>query len=242
MTKKAVILAAGRGDRLQRLTVERPKSMVPVAGRPVIEYVLTSLARAGIEEVIIVLGYRGEQVQAHLGDGARFGLEISYAWNAEYTRGNASSLWAALPLTRGEPFLLVMADHLCSASLFQAVLSKADGRSAIAIDRSGLDPQRIEEATKVALAGDVIVDLGKGLERWQAIDTGVSYWTPDALRALVGAEPPTGELAAFMAEVARRNGALAALDVSGHFWIDLDTEEELRLAERLLADDERRLD
>lgn len=214
--------------------------MVPVAGRPMIDYVLTSLARAGICDAVLVLGYRGEQVQEHLGDGSRFGLTLRYAWNRDYTQGNASSLSAALPLVCNEPFLLVMADHLCSASLLRTFLGQVDGRSAIAVDRSSMGQERTNEATKVALTDGLVVDLGKGLERWEGVDTGFSYWKPEAFAA--GDQQATGELAALMTRIARHYGGLTAGDVTGHFWLDLDTEEELRQAERLLADDERRLD
>lgn len=241
MTRKAVVLAAGRGDRLERLTDECAKCLVLVAGRPMIHYVLTSLARAGVGEAVLVVGYCGEQVERELGDGGKFGLKLHYAWNREYALGNASSLWRALPLVAGEPFLLVMADHLCSASLLKTFLDQLDGRSAIAVDRSDLGQERIEEATKVALNDSLVMDLGKGLARWDAVDTGFSHWAAGAFGPASDA-PAEGELAALMTRIARTEGGLTAGDVGGHFWLDVDTEQDLRLAERLLASDERLLD
>jgi choline kinase len=240
MTNKAVVLAAGRGCRLERRTDGCAKCLVPVAGRPLIHYVLTSLAQAGLSEAVLVLGHHGEQVEANLDGGERFGIKLHYVWNRDYTRGNASSLWRALPVVAGEPFLLVMADHLCSASLLRTFLAGVDGRSAIAIDRSDLGAERTAEATKVALVEDLVVDIGKELERWDGVDTGFSHWAAGAF-APIADTPREGELAALMAGLARNEGGLAACDVSGHFWLDIDTGDDICLAERLLRADEHRL-
>lgn len=240
MNRKAVVLAAGRGGRLERRTDARPKCLVPVAGRPLIHFVLASLAKAGISEVVVVLGHHGEQVEAHLGDGARFGIKIYYAWNRDYTKGNASSLWCALPIVSGEPFILVMGDHLCSTTLLRTFLAGVDGRTAIGIDRSDLGPERTAEATKVALVDGRVVDIGKELNCWDGVDTGFSHWPASAFES-GGSEPYEGELAALMARLARNDGGLDACDVSGHFWLDIDTEDDIRLAEELLRADEHRL-
>ncbi len=240
MTNKAVVLAAGRGGRLERRTDGCAKCLVEVAGRPLIHYVLTSLAKAGLSEVVLVLGHCGEQVEANLRDGERFGIKLHYVWNRDYTKGNASSFWRALPIVSGEPFLLSMADHLCSATLLRTFLDSVDGRSAVAIDRSDLGPERTAEATKVALVDGLVIDMGKELERWNAVDTGFSHWAAGAFAAS-GDTPPEAELAAVMATMARNEGGLAACDVSGHFWLDIDTEDDLRLAERLLQADAGRL-
>lgn len=241
MTKNAVILAAGRGSRLERRTDACAKCLVPVSGRPIIEYVLTSLAKAGVPKGILVLGHHGEQVERALGSGQQFGLELQYVWNREPERGNARSLWSALPLVAGEPFLLAMGDHLCSASLLRAFLDQVNGGCALAIDRSDLGPDRIAEATKVATSGGCAVEIGKQLERWDAVDTGISHWTAGALWALAG-DPPEGELASLMACLARSEGGLRVSDVTGHFWLDIDTEGDLLLAERLLQSNDRLLD
>lgn len=240
MTHKAVVLAAGRGGRLERRTDGCSKCLVTVAGRPLLDYVLNSIAGAGIRDVVLVVGYHGEQVEAFAGNGERYGLCVDYAWNRDHTKGNASSLWRALPLAEGEPFLLTMGDHLCSASLLRAFLDRADGRTAIAVDHSPLEPAREAEATKVALRDGLAIDLGKQLDQWDAVDTGFSHWAAGALAAV---EPPfEGELAALMSRIARSEGGLAACDISGDFWLDIDTEDDLRRAEEQLRSDEHLLD
>ena len=77
--KKAVLLAAGRGTRMRELTLDVPKPMLPVRGRPILDYIVGGLKDAGVEEVLIVVGYRADVVTDHFGDGAGHGVRVSYA-------------------------------------------------------------------------------------------------------------------------------------------------------------------
>lgn len=107
---KAMIFAAGKGERMRPLTDTRPKPLLSVAGKPLIEYHLERLGAAGIREVVINLGWLGEQIRTALGDGARWGLRIAYSqegWPALETGGGA---FRALPLLGEGPFLAVSGD------------------------------------------------------------------------------------------------------------------------------------
>jgi dTDP-glucose pyrophosphorylase len=76
--KKAVVLAAGRGTRMRELTDELPKPMIPVQGRPILEHIVSGLAANGVEEFLIVVGYREDVVRGHFGDGKDFGVRVNY--------------------------------------------------------------------------------------------------------------------------------------------------------------------
>jgi MurNAc alpha-1-phosphate uridylyltransferase len=106
---KAMILAAGLGQRMRPLTDHLPKPLLPLAGKPLIEYHLESLARLGVKQLVINLAYLGYLIRAHVGDGSRWGLEVNYSEEPEplETGGGISR---ALPLLGSEPFLLVNAD------------------------------------------------------------------------------------------------------------------------------------
>jgi len=75
---KAVVLAAGEGRRLEPLTNRRPKPMLPIAGKPLIEYVLDAIVEAGIDEVVFVVGYARDRIQTYFGDGDDWAVEIEY--------------------------------------------------------------------------------------------------------------------------------------------------------------------
>lgn len=114
MAVKAMILAAGRGKRLQPLTDTTPKPLLRLNGKPLIVYHLEKLAQAGVQEVVINTAWLSEQFPQTLGDGAKFGLKIRYSPEVEGGLETAGGIINALPLLRGaqedEPFLVVNAD------------------------------------------------------------------------------------------------------------------------------------
>jgi MurNAc alpha-1-phosphate uridylyltransferase len=99
---KAMILAAGKGERMRPLTLHTPKPLVPVAGTPLIEFHLNALAAAGFRELVINHAWLGAQIEAHLGDGARFGLSIRYSAEGEPLE-TGGGIFRALPLLGDEP-------------------------------------------------------------------------------------------------------------------------------------------
>ena len=109
---KAMLLAAGRGERLRPLTERTPKALVPVGGKPLIGWHLERLAAAGCREAVINVSHLAQQIVDHVGDGARFGLRIAYSREAEPLE-TAGGIAQALRLLGGAPFLLVNADIYC---------------------------------------------------------------------------------------------------------------------------------
>ena len=108
--KQAVILAAGEGQRLRPFTVTKPKVMLSIADKPILSYVVESLAQNGIRSIVIVVGYRKEQVFDWLGDGEQFGVDISYV-TQEKQLGTAHALAQAKGVTE-EQFLVLPGDNL----------------------------------------------------------------------------------------------------------------------------------
>ena len=109
MTRKAMILAAGLGQRMRPLTDTLPKPMLSAGGKPLLQYHLEALAKVGVREVIINLAYLGNKIRAFVGNGERFGLTVSYSEEPEPLE-TAGALLNALPLLGDEPFLLINGD------------------------------------------------------------------------------------------------------------------------------------
>lgn len=107
---KAIVLAAGRGERMRPITDQIPKPLVPVAGKPLIGYHLESLARAGIRDVVINLSYLGEQIREALGDGGPFGVRIAYSDEGPVALETGGGIFNALRLLGPEPFVVVNGD------------------------------------------------------------------------------------------------------------------------------------
>jgi len=110
---KALILAAGRGERLRPLTDHTPKPLLQAGGRPLIEHTLLALAEQGFHDCVINLAYRGTQIREHLGDGSRLGLRIRYSLEGDEALETGGGIHHALPLLGAEPFLVVNGDIGC---------------------------------------------------------------------------------------------------------------------------------
>lgn len=118
---KAMVLAAGRGERMRPLTDLTPKPLLPVGGKPLIVWHLERLARAGLREVVINHAHLGAQIEAALGDGARWGLAIVYSPEPEGALETAGGIANALPLLgRDEPFLVINGDIWCDWDVSRA--------------------------------------------------------------------------------------------------------------------------
>ena len=106
---KAMILAAGLGQRMRPLTDSLPKPLLCAGGKPLLQYHLEALARIGIREVIINLAYLGDKIREFVGDGSRFGLQVSFSPEPEPLE-TAGALLQAMPLLGEAPFLLINGD------------------------------------------------------------------------------------------------------------------------------------
>ena len=86
--KQAIILAAGEGQRLRPFTVNKPKVMLSIASKPILSYVIESLAQNGIRNIILIVGYKREQIFDYIGSGEKYGVDITY--NSGETTGHGS--------------------------------------------------------------------------------------------------------------------------------------------------------
>lgn len=106
---KAMILAAGRGERMRPLTDETPKPLLPAGGRALIEYHIEGLARAGFTDLVVNHAHLGAQLEAALGDGSRYGVSIHYSPEGEALE-TGGGIFRALPRLGPEPFVVVNGD------------------------------------------------------------------------------------------------------------------------------------
>ena len=233
--KRAVILAAGDGGRLGMHTRVLPKALVPVAGKPLIQYTLEALAEAGVAEAVVVTGHREQQLRAALSDGGA-GPRLRFVSNDRFFAGASLSLHAARAATGSEPFLLVMADHLLSAGLLRRLSRSArPGMSFVAADFRPEPHHDVDEATRLRVnrTTRVVTAIGKQVTPFDALDAGAFLIDPSAWTAL-DAAPEDTELSTVFGELVARR-ALSAADISGTFWFDVDTEADLEVAEELIT-------
>lgn len=132
---RAVILAAGRGTRMRELTHNVPKPMVLAGGRPVLERIVTGLASAGIERILVVVGYRKEAIMDHFGNGSRFGVRIEYVEQVTQD-GTGRVIGLAGTFAGGAPFLLSYGDILVDPSFYPQLLELGDAEMLVSVRRS----------------------------------------------------------------------------------------------------------
>jgi len=120
---RAMILAAGRGERMRPVSDLLPKALLPAAGKPLIVWILENLAAAGFKEIVINHAHLGNLIETALGDGARFGVHITYSPEAQALE-TAGGIANALPLIGNQPFVVVNADIFCEFD-FKLLKSKA---------------------------------------------------------------------------------------------------------------------
>lgn len=230
---KAVILAAGRGKRLRPHIGKYPKPLTLISDRPLLEHVICTLQSVGISEFIIVTGYLGNAIQRYFGDGSRLGVTIQYIENPSYSRGNATSLAVAQKLLgNNESFILSMADHLMDQHIVERALKNIDRLPLLCVDQKPLNFFQLKDATKVFVGSDgYIEDIGKTIPKWNGLDTGLFLLDNTIFNIIHRMIKTTNSL--ILSQCIRqmiKSHRLWACDVSGLFWLDVDTREDLVLA------------
>ncbi|WP_308725317.1 N-acetylmuramate alpha-1-phosphate uridylyltransferase MurU [Metapseudomonas otitidis] len=218
---KAMILAAGKGERMRPLTLHTPKPLVRAAGVPLIEYHLKALAAAGFVDVVINHAWLGQQIEDHLGDGARFGLRIRYSPEGEPLE-TGGGIHRALPLLGDEPFLVVNGDIWTDYD-FARLRAPLDGLAhLVLVDNPAHHP-----------GGDFQLHQGRVSDGVPG-EPGLTYSGIAVLdpRLFEGCQPGAFKLAPLLRD------AMAHAQVSGEHhpghWVDVGTLERLAEVERLV--------
>lgn len=232
---KGIILAAGDGDRLGSLTLTCPKVLLPVHDQiPLITYPIKALAAAGIGDIAVVVGYLGDVVADELGNGSSFGVRLEYITNSDYLGGNAFSVYCARNWGQRESVVLCMGDHIIEAEIVRCLLDRQNLTSTLCVDYAPAPHHQLDEATKVAIDNvGCIRNIGKDIERWDALDTGVFLLTEDffqALRELVQQHGPDVEMSDVIRYMISQGNRFSTCDASSCSWMDIDTEDDLNLA------------
>ncbi len=231
---KGVILAAGDGGRLRPLT-RTPKALVKVGGLSLIEYPLTALAAAGVSDIAVVVGYQADRLCEQLSE---LHPNLSFIFNEDYDEGNAISLYAARNFAGDDSFFLCMADHPICPDIPKRMLSGSPAEVCmLGVDGGAWHPSQIGDATRVLTEGGVILEIGKQLDVWNGVDTGVFNMNADvfsAIEELMRVHDMDVGISDVVRYMALGGQPFIACDVSGLFWADVDTPEDYESVNSLL--------
>jgi 1L-myo-inositol 1-phosphate cytidylyltransferase len=234
---KCLILAAGQGTRLRSVAESKP--LAEVNGTPLLEHVVRLARAGGASGFVVVTGYEAERVEAFLpGLASRMGVPVEAVRNPEWAKPNGVSVLAAAERL-GPEFLLLMSDHLFDPAIVADLLRgrRAGAALTLAADYGMTNPELdLDDATKLDVDGDGrIRRIGKTIEGYNAVDTGIFLTTPalpEAIRAAV-ADGASGSLSDGVQRLAGE-GRARAFDIGARWWIDVDDEAAWRRAEASL--------
>ena len=219
---KAMILAAGKGERMRPLTLHTPKPLVRAGGVPLIEYHLRALLAAGFHDVVINHAWLGQQVEDHVGDGQRFGLSIRYSPEGEPLE-TGGGIFRALPLLGDAPFAVINADIWTDYDM-SALRRPLTGLAHLVL----VDNPAHHPAGDFALLDGQVRDGQPGTARLTY--SGMAILHP---RLFAGCQDGAFKLAPLL------RAAMAEGQVTGeHFrgqWVDVGTHERLAEVEQLLV-------
>lgn len=240
---KAVILAAGLGTRLEPYTRDLPKVMVPIAGTPLIDRMIERIGQAGIDEVIVVTGYMHEKLVRHLGESSHdLAQAATVVFNERFSDwGNFNSLLVAEEATGGDSFIKLDGDVLLAPAMLPALIA-GPGALCLAMD---IKEDLGDEEMKARVDGSGrIVELNKSIAPSMAlgesvgvdrIDAAISVDVFAALRELIDIGETHEYYERAYELLIQRGASVGYADISACEWSEIDTVEDLRAAEAMLA-------
>jgi len=232
---KALIIAAGRGNRLKHRF--SPKPLTPIFGLTLIERILLTSKLAGIDEFVVVVGYKSHKIIKKLGDGEKYGVKIKYVTNTEWEKGNGISVLKGREYLKNENFILLMSDHLFNESILKKLkeIELKDNDCVLCIDRNFNGKNfDISDATKAWVENGCIKKIGKDIDNYNVIDTGIFLCSPEMFDALDESVSKGESSLSAGNQILSNNGNLKILDITGNFWVDVDDDVSLKRAKKIL--------
>ncbi|MFO7899712.1 MAG: sugar phosphate nucleotidyltransferase [Planctomycetota bacterium] len=238
---KAVILAAGKGTRMRGLSHSMPKPMLPVANRPMVSVILSRLRTMDVDEVALVIGYKGEKVKEQLGDGGRFGLRITYVWQEEQL-GTAHAALLCEDFIADDPFVLIFGDILTRSDNYPAMAERfrqegVDGVLTVFPVEDPSNGAAVEvEAGRVK---QIVEKPEPGTVQNAYNNAGIFVWPAEILDEIRDLElSPRGEYE-FTDGILRymdKGKHVAALELQGYWENITDPESSIRMNQHLLTE------
>mgnify|MGYP000250469848 CR=1 FL=1 len=193
---KAVVLAAGKGTRLKPLTNTKPKHLIPVGGKPILEHVLLTLKKVGIHEIYIIVGYKAEMIKDKFSDGSNLGLKIEYIVQSKLL-GTADAIKTAQPYVN-ENFLVVYGDLLFTPKAIVNIL-RAHKQSKPSVTMAVTPVANPERYGVVKLEEGWVIDLVEKPPRGRApsnfVNAGIYVFSEEIFEKIAKTKPsPRGEL------------------------------------------------
>jgi choline kinase len=227
---KTIIIAAGQGSRLWETTDRVPKTLLPLGNGTVLSRIVANFAAVGVEEFVVVVGFRSEFIVEYLERNNHFGKRFTIVENREWERGNGISvLRAQAALAEDETALLSMSDHLVDPRALARIKDAPGERNMLLTDDRIAEVFDLDDATKVKAENGTIVDIGKELADYNALDCGIFRINARFFAALREQIAQGRESISDAVQVLVRSRDMGIVEFPADArWIDVDTPEAYR--------------
>lgn len=239
---EAIILAAGFGNRIRELTGKIPKPLLKVGTKSMLQYNIEQLIKAKISKIYVVTGYRSKAIRDHIAKLQKIlPVQLFLVHNSNFHLGNGKSLLTAKNLIKSPYCLLTMVDNCPDFNIFVrakesvTAINKVNGMG-LCIDRSPRYSFQINDATRVSIKNEAIINIGKKIQKYDGLDMGVFLLNMRELKKLNIKKRKlkltiTDIMKYWIDELKR---PFIPIDCSGLFWTDIDTKVDFNVTQAII--------
>ncbi len=237
---KGLIIAAGKGERMSPVCPVKP--LLKVGGQALIDWTIKALLKAGINDLVVVVGYEADKIKDYL--SAQNYLEnarLEFVYNEEWEKENGLSVYKARDLV-GDRFFLLMSDHIFDPEILKELQKQPmeSDELILAVDyRTENHPfVDLDDVTRVLVDDGHIISIGKGILNFNAFDTGIFYCTEAIFNALEESQRLSKNFTLSGGiRIMAIKGKARVMDIGQRFWADVDEEKIWKQVEEYLAGD-----
>jgi len=229
---KAVIVAAGIGSRLWGETLKNmPKTLLPYGSETILSTIIKNISQVGITDFIIVVGYQPGKIVDYLKMNNNFGFNISFVENPDWQKGNGISVLVAEEAVGNENFLLSMSDHIVSIDALKRIAVSPSSKNLLLVDPRIHDIFDIDDATKVSVRGNTIINIGKSITNYNGIDCGIFRLNNNFFSSMrEQLKLNRDSISTAVMGLIQKQDMEAIFMGDNESWIDIDTPEAYRFA------------
>lgn len=229
---KAVIVAAGMGSRLWGETLKNmPKCLLPFGNETILSTIMKNLSKVDIKDFVIVIGYQSKRIIHYLKMNNNFGYNISFVENPDWQKGNGISVLVAEQEVGDENFLLSMSDHIVSVNALSRIAKSQNVNNLLLVDPRIGDIFDIDDATKVEVQGNAILNIGKAIAKYNGIDCGIFRLNRNFFSSMrEQLKQKKDSISAAVSGLIETQNMEAVFIEKNENWIDIDTPEAYRFA------------
>jgi len=223
---KVVIIAAGMGNRLWNQTEKIPKSLLKFQNSTILSTIINNFVKTKINDFIIITGYNSDYIHNYINNLNKKNINIELIHNNRWNKGNAISVLSAKEKISNETFILSMSDHLISTTALERIISTESKENLLLVDPQIDKVFDIDDATKVRVENNYLVDIGKTIHKYNSIDCGIFKLKPSVFPAIEMALTYNKDSISEAVKILIQNKDIKAVFTKpDERWIDIDTPE-----------------